>query len=196
MAHLRTHIRFHAKGETMNHVHDDAPAWPSVGIHEPADQRSPIERIADMRAADMNAATAAPFIITAHGDDLRWVNSIAAHLGDAIAARRWLADLVERLMREAETAVRYAEATEAQGTDVRQKTETAAHASGFTAGVNHLADALQSVMTTRPVPPTLTLDRERHEAPRIRPADGAADPVRYGRVYDSITGDRGEAGTP
>lgn len=165
--------------------------WPSVGIHAPEDQRSPLERIAAMRAADMTAATAAPFIITAHGDDLTWVNTIAGHLGDAIAARRWLADLVERLMREAETAVRYAEQNQAN--DMERTPAEDQRAFGFTAGVNHLAEALQSVMTARPGAPALVLERERHEAPRVRPAVGAAEPVRYGRPFD---GDGGEVPTP
>ncbi len=70
---------------------------------------------------------------------------------------------------------------------MRQTSETAAHAAGFTAGVNHLAEALQSIMAGPPA--AVRLERERHEAPRVRPADAAADPVRYGRVFDSNEGD-------
>lgn len=118
-----------------------------------ADNRTPGERINQLKAADMDPRTAVPAVIVVSDQDVaEGIGELAERIGSTVAERRYLVALVDRLLYAAETSVRYAEAT-ASGGDVQTTPQQEDHARGFLAGVNHVADALAEVMNERPGPP-------------------------------------------
>lgn len=118
------------------------------------DNRTPGERINALKLADMDPATAAPAVVVVNDSEdgalEEAVSELAGLVGAAVADRRWLVSIVDRLLYATEQATRYAEVT--AGGDAERTPAEDDHARGFLSGVNHVADALREVMNERPVP--------------------------------------------
>lgn len=136
------------------------------------DNRTPAERIAGMKAADMHPESAAPAVVVVadDGDGVldSAVSQLARMVGETVADRRWLMSVVDAIVRATEHATRYAEACAAGA--VERSPHEDERAAGFAAGVNHLADAITAVMNERPFP---LADGGIVTAPRRREVDRA-----------------------
>lgn len=117
------------------------PAEGLIDIFAP--RRSPAQRIADMKAADQDAATAAPIIIAVpdHPDALNAVQDVVERLGAEAAERRYLVALVDRLLAGA------AHAADRAALDAAH--EPTKHTEAIARGANLVNQALTYIMNDR-----------------------------------------------